>query len=159
RLRATLQPGAQALPSTILTATGAGRGIIRLDVTGPDGFHVQRETAITVRPARPATTMVAGGELAPGSDFQLAPPLDRFLAGRWSATASFGGAVRSDVAGLVDALDPYPLSCLEQATSRGFPLTLLPDGPLAGPDRAGRLQQALGFVLDRQRFDGGFGLW
>ena len=71
----------------------------------------------------------------------------------------FGGAVRYDVAGLVQALDRYPLWCLEQATSRGFPLALLPDGPLAGPDRAARLQQAVGFVLDRQRFDGGFGLW
>ena len=30
---------------------------------------------------------------------------------------------------------------------------------MAGDDRAGRLQQAVGFVLDRQRFDGGFGLW
>jgi uncharacterized protein YfaS (alpha-2-macroglobulin family) len=67
--------------------------------------------------------------------------------------------VRYDVAGLVQALDRYPLWCLEQAVSRGFPLALLPDGPLAGPDRAARLQQAVGFVLDRQRFDGGFGLW
>ena len=67
--------------------------------------------------------------------------------------------MRYDVAGLVQALDRYPLWCLEQATSRGFPLALLPDGPLAGPDRAARLQQAVGFVLDRQRFDGGFGLW
>ena len=31
----------------------------------------------------------------------------------------------------------YPLWCLEQATSRGFPLALLPDGPMRGPDRAG----------------------
>ena len=68
RLAATLAQGAQALPSTILTATGAGRGIIRLDVTGPGGFHIQRETAITVRPARAATTMVAGSELAPGGE-------------------------------------------------------------------------------------------
>jgi uncharacterized protein YfaS (alpha-2-macroglobulin family) len=67
--------------------------------------------------------------------------------------------VRYDVAGLVQALDHYPLWCLEQATSRGFPLALLSDGPVAGPDRAARLQQAVGFVLDRQRFDGGFGLW
>ena len=59
----------------------------------------------------------------------------------------------------MQALDRYPLWCLEQATSRGFPLALLPDGPIAGPDRAGRLQQAVGFVLDRQRFDGSFGLW
>jgi uncharacterized protein YfaS (alpha-2-macroglobulin family) len=159
RLAATLAQGAQALPFTTLTATGAGRGVIRLDVTGPDGFHVQRETTITIRPARGATTVVAGGELAPGAETQLAPPIDRFVAGSWRASASFGGAVRYDVAGLVQALDRYPLNCIEQATSRGFPLALLPDGPLAGPDRAGRLQQAVGFVLDRQRFDGGFGLW
>jgi alpha-2-macroglobulin len=159
RLAATLAPGAQALPSTTLTAAGAGRGIIRLDVTGAGGFHIQRETAITVRPARGATTMVAAGELAPGAEFQLAPQLDQFVSGTWKATATFGGAVRYDVAGLVQALDRYPLWCLEQATSRGFPLALLPDGPLAGPDRAAHLQQAVGFVLDRQRFDGGFGLW
>ncbi len=159
RLAATLAPGAQALPSTILTATGAGRGIIRLDVTGPGGFHIQRETAITIRPARGATTMIAGEELAPGAEAKLTPPLDQFVAGSWRASASFGGAVRYDTAGLVQALDRYPLWCLEQATSRGLPLALLPDGPLAGPDRAGRLQQAVGFVLDRQRFDGGFGLW
>jgi uncharacterized protein YfaS (alpha-2-macroglobulin family) len=53
------------------------------------------------------------------------------------------------------ALDDYPLSCLEQATSRGLPLAMLP----ADPARAGRLQQAVSLVLDRQRFDGGFGLW
>ena len=79
--------------------------------------------------------------------------------GSWKASATFGGPVRYDVAGLVQALADYPLSCLEQATSRGFPLAMLPDGPIAGADRAGRLQQALGSVLDRQRFDGGFGLW
>jgi alpha-2-macroglobulin len=159
RLAATLAPGAQALPFTMLTATGAGRGIIRLDVLGTGGFHIQRETAITVRPARGATTMVSAGEIAPGAEMQLAPPLDQFVAGTWKAAATFGGAVRYDVAGLVQALDRYPLWCLEQATSRGFPLALLSDGPVAGPDRAARLQQAVGFVLDRQRFDGGFGLW
>ncbi len=128
-------------------------------MTGTGGFHIQRETAITVRPARGAATMVAAGQLAPGAEFRLAPPLDQFVPGTWKAAATFGGAVRYDVAGLVQALDRYPLWCLEQATSRGFPLALLPDSALAGPDRAVRLQQAVGFVLDRQRFDGGFGLW
>ncbi|HEY2616524.1 MAG TPA: alpha-2-macroglobulin, partial [Acetobacteraceae bacterium] len=159
RLAATLAPGAQALPFTTLTGTGAGRGIVRLDVAGTGGFHIQRETAITVRPARGAATMVAAGELAPGAEMQLTPPLDQFVPGTWKASATFGGAVRYDVAGLVQALDRFPLWCLEQATSRGFPLALLPDGPVAGPDRSARLQQAVGFVLDRQRFDGGFGLW
>ncbi|HEY8290063.1 MAG TPA: alpha-2-macroglobulin family protein, partial [Acetobacteraceae bacterium] len=159
RLTATLAPGAQALPFTMLTATGAGRGVIRLDVTGPSGFHVQRETAITVRPARGAVTVVAGGELAAHAEAPVAPALDQFLPGTWRASASFGGAVRYDVAGLVQALERYRLNCLEQATSRGFPLALLSDGPIAGSDRAGALQQSVGYVLDRQRFDGGFGLW
>ncbi len=159
RAAVTLARGAQALPFTTLAATGAGRGIIRMDVTGPDNFHVLHETAITIRPARGAITVVAGGELGPGAEMPLAPPLDQFLAGGWKATATFGGAVRYDVAALVQALNLYPMHCLEQATSMGFPLALLPDGPIAGPDRAGRLQTALGFVLDRQRFDGGFGLW
>jgi hypothetical protein len=159
RLSATLAPMAQATPFTLLTATGAGRGVVKLDVTGPGGFQVHREAAITVRPARGVATSIAGGELAPGGEVALQPPTATYLAGTWRASASFGGAVRYDVAGLVQALDTYPLNCIEQATSRGLPLALLPDGPLAGPDRAGRLQRAVGFVLDRQRFDGGFGLW
>lgn len=163
RLAATLAPMAQATPytllNTLLTATGAGRGVVKLDVTGPGGFQVHREAAMTVRPARGAVTVVSGAELAPGAEASLDPRATSFIPGTWRATASFGGVVRYDIAGLVTALSDYPLNCLEQATSRGLPLALLPDGPSAGADRAGRLQQAVGFVLDRQRFDGGFGLW
>ena len=158
-LAAALGSGAQAVPATVLKATGAGRGLIRLDVTGPSGFHVHRETAITVRPARGPLTLVAGTELAPGAEAKLAPGADRFLVGTWRATASFGGAVRYDVTGLVRALEGYPLNCLEQAVSRGFPLAVLPDGPVAGEQRAARLQAAVASALDRQRYDGGFGLW
>ena len=38
-------------------------------------------------------------------------------------------------------------------------MAMLPDGPMAGEDRAGRLQTAVSSILDRQRFDGGFALW
>ncbi len=54
---------------------------------------------------------------------------------------------------------PTRCFCLEQATSKGFPLASLPDGAVAGPDRGIRLQHAVDAVLDRQRYDGGFGLW
>ena len=110
----------------------------RLDVTGTgripcaarDGDHRPPGARRHDDRRRPASWR-------PAPRSQLAPPLDRFVAGTWRATASFGGAVRYDVAGLVQALDDYPLWCLEQATSRGFPLAVLPDGPIAGPDRAG----------------------
>jgi uncharacterized protein YfaS (alpha-2-macroglobulin family) len=159
RLAAMLAPGAQAVPTTILRATGAGRGVIHLDITGPSGFHITRDTAIIVRPSRGSITQVAGGEIAPGADAALAVPVAAYVPGTWRAVATFGAPVRYDTAGLVQALVDYPLSCLEQATSRGFPLALLPDGPAAGLDRAGRLQTAVQSVLDRQRYDGGFALW
>jgi uncharacterized protein YfaS (alpha-2-macroglobulin family) len=159
RLAATLTTGAQAVPSTVVRATGAGRGVIALDVAGPGGFAVHRETAITVRPSRGAVTSVAATELAPGAQDTLTPPIAQFVAGTWRASASFGGAVRYDPAAMVRALSLYPLDCLEQATSRGFPLATLPDGPVAGDERRARLQAAIASVLDRQRFDGGFALW
>jgi len=159
RLAVTLAPGARSLPATGLRATGVGRGVVTLDISFTGGFHVVRDSAITIRPARPFQTLVTAGEIAPGAELKLAPATERFLPGTWHATASFGAPVRYDAGAMLRALDNYPFACLEQAASRALPLALLPDGPLAGPDRAARLQQMVALVLDRQRFDGGFGLW
>jgi uncharacterized protein YfaS (alpha-2-macroglobulin family) len=158
-LAATLAPGARALPATLLRATGAGRGVVTLSITAAGGFSLQRDTAITIRPARGPVSLVAGSELAPGAEMRLEPPTGRFLPGTWSAEASFGAPVRYDVAALVRALEAFPLACLEQTVSRGLPLALLPDGPVAGEQRAARLGQVVAQVLDKQRYDGGFGLW
>ena len=99
------------------------------------------------------------GTGARGRSARLTPALDRFIPGTWRASALFGGPVRYDAAGIAGELASYPWSCLEQTTSRGFPMAVLPDGPMAGDDRAGRLQMSVASVLDRQRFDGGFALW
>ncbi|MGI4950468.1 MAG: alpha-2-macroglobulin family protein [Janthinobacterium lividum] len=159
RLAASLAPGAQVVRTTTLRATGAGRGIIRLAVTGPGGFAVVREAAILVRPARAPVSVMTAGELAPRAEIRLEPALSRMVPGTGVTKAAFGGAVRYDASALLRSLADYPLSCLEQVSSRGLPLAMLPDGPLAGADRAARLQAAVATVLDRQRYDGGFGLW
>jgi hypothetical protein len=87
-LTATLVPGAQAAVHHA-HATGAG-WIVRLDVAVP-AASIQRETAITVRPARCGDDGPAGA--AGGRDAACPPSIS-------VATASFGGAVRYDVAGL-----------------------------------------------------------
>jgi uncharacterized protein YfaS (alpha-2-macroglobulin family) len=156
-LGAPLAVGQQVVAATVLRATGAGRGVIHLDVSGPDNFHIQREAAILVRPSRSAVTTTAGAELPPGATAALTFQTDAYFPGTWRAAATFGAPVRYDVTALVDALADYPLSCLEQATSRGLPLTMLPSQP--GDGRAASLGTAVGVVLDRQRYDGGFGLW
>jgi hypothetical protein len=104
-------------------------------------------------------SLIVSGELAPGTEARVTPATDKFIQGTWRASAMFGGPVRYDAAGITKELANYPWSCLEQTTSRGFPMAMLPDGPMAGEDRAGRLQTAVFSVLDRQRFDGGFALW
>ncbi len=159
RLAATLAPGAQVVRTVVLHATGVGRGVIHLAVTGPGGFQVQREAAILVRPARAMATIVSAGEVGPRAEARVVPALDRMIPGTGSARVSFGGPVRYDPAAMVRSLEAYPLLCLEQASSKGLPLAVLPDGAAAGPDRAGRLQGIVSNVLDRQRYDGGFGLW
>jgi uncharacterized protein YfaS (alpha-2-macroglobulin family) len=156
---AMLEPGQRAVPGTILRATGAGRGVVRLSITGPGGFNLLRDTAITVRPSRPLASVAMSAELAPGTEAKITPATDRFIPGTWRASAMFGGPVRYDAAGIANQLANYPISCLEQTASRGFPMAMLPDGPMAGEDRSGRLQTAVSSVLDRQRFDGGFALW
>jgi uncharacterized protein YfaS (alpha-2-macroglobulin family) len=158
-LGANLAPGQQVVAATVLHATGAGRGVIHLDVTGPDNFHIRREAAITIRPSRGAVATVAGKELPAGGEGPLAVSPAAYVAGTWTAAATFGAPVRYDAAALVDSLQDYPLGCLEQSTSKGFPLALFPDRPGSMDDRAGRLGLAVQSVLDKQRYDGGFGLW
>ncbi len=159
RFSQTMATGAQALPNTLLKATGIGSGTVTLTVTGPNNFKVVHTGKVHVAPARDRVVEIAGAEVAPGAERRLAPETVRFIPGTFSASVTLGGRVRYSAASLIAALDAYGFSCLEQATSRGLPLALLPDGPMAGPDRAARLQQAVDQVLDRQRYDGAFALW
>ncbi|WP_149541067.1 alpha-2-macroglobulin family protein [Siccirubricoccus phaeus] len=159
QLAARLAPNARALPATALRATGAGQGVLRLAVTGPGGFTVQREARITIRSSRPLTTEIASQTLAPGQEGRLEIPTARFLAGTLRATASFGGVVRYDSAGMLRLLDLYPFACLEQSAAQLLAFAATPPETPLLPERAARLQQAVEHVLNKQRYDGSFGLW
>ena len=160
RLAVNLATGAQAVPATVLRATGAGRGVIRLEASGPGGFcrhprlRPHRAAGARAGGAGGGRRACAGRRGGAGAGIRAFPPRHgacrgEFRRARYATTS----------AALVQALADYPISCLEQATSRGLPLAVLPDGPMAGPDRAGRLQAAVASVLDRQRYDGAFSLW
>ncbi|HYF09461.1 MAG TPA: alpha-2-macroglobulin family protein, partial [Acetobacteraceae bacterium] len=158
RLAATLATGARAQPITALRATGSGEGVIRLAVTGPNNFRVEREARITIRSSRGTLTEIASAEIAPGGERALSPPVARFVPGTWRATASFGAAVRYDPAALLRAVEFFPLWCTEQVGSRALALSAAMD-ETGGDDRAERLQRSVDAILDRQRYDGAFSLW
>ena len=153
----TLAPQARTVVQIQLMAAGAGLGRLSFTVDGPGGFHATHATVISVHPARPPIAQVSPLTIAAGGSQTVGPDTSAFVPGTWTASVSFGLGVRYDAAALVRALAAYPLDCLEQLTSRGLPLAMLRQG--AGADRAGQLQTVTGAILDRQRYDGAFGLW
>jgi hypothetical protein len=66
--------------------------------------------------------------------------------------------VRYDAAAALRAVEAFPLACLEQSAARAIALSAGLFTPVAS-DQAARLQTAVQAILDRQRFDGAFGLW
>jgi uncharacterized protein YfaS (alpha-2-macroglobulin family) len=153
----TMAPQARLVVPMQLVAGGAGLGRLRITVDGPSGFEATHTAVISVHPARPPIAQVTPLTIVAGGRQTVGPDTSAFVPGTWTASASFGFGVRYDAAALVQALAAYPLDCLEQLTSRGLPLAMLRQG--AGADRAGQLEAMTEAVLDRQRYDGAFGLW
>ena len=159
RLAATLATGARAQPFTTLRATEGGEGILRLAVTGPDGFRVERESRITIRSSRPRVTEVAASELPAGVG-TAAEPADRPLRAERLA--------RQRILRRRRCATTWPACCARWRTSRSTASSNPPrarsrcragmteDGDA---ERAIRLQRAVDAILDRQRFDGSFAMW
>ena len=154
-----------------VTGVGAGIGGIALSVDGPlEGaatVAVRQELGITVRPSRAVETEFVARQIPPGLDTVVdASLLANSVPGTGGVAVSFSSGPPFDVAGLLAALDRYPFGCLEQLTSRALPLLAVNDVALAlgaqrRPDDSleARIDQAIAQILDKQRYDGGFGLW
>ncbi|CAK0776565.1 alpha-2-macroglobulin [uncultured Gammaproteobacteria bacterium] len=158
----------------VLPLRGIGAGIGRLvvkvtgPVAGPETVALARAFQITVRPARAVETDFVIQRLEAGAQAQFGLNLVAgYLPGTSGAALSFSSAPPFDVAGLLGALDRYPYGCIEQLVSRALPL--LSGGevarilgvPVTGGEMslASRIDFAISRVLDKQRFDGAFGLW
>jgi len=156
-ITARLDTNERAQPTAQLRATAPGEGVLRLAVRGPDGFAATRESRITVRSSRPIMTSLSVQDIAPGAQARISPNATAFLPG-WRAIARLGPPVRYDAAGMLAALQAFPLACLEQVSSQAMAMAAaLNEGSPASD--AARLQAAVEGILARQRFDGSFGLW
>ncbi len=154
-----------------VSGDGAGIGGVVLTVTGPlngtQSVAVRQELGITVRPSRAVESEFITRQIPPGLDTTVdASVLAGYVPGTGGVAVSFSSGPPFDVAGLLAALDRYPYGCLEQVVSRALPLLAVNDISLAlGAQRKAddsieaRVDQAIAQVLDKQRFDGSFGLW
>ena len=143
-----------------LHGTGTGTAEITLRAEGPGGFSATRVFPLTVRTARPQVTTVSRRELPPGQTLTLpADALAAYLPGTGRVTVSVNSGAPFDAVALIRVLEAWPYACLEQVVSAALPLVFLEDEAVIGVDRAARLQASVSAVLDKQRYDGSFGLW
>jgi uncharacterized protein YfaS (alpha-2-macroglobulin family) len=160
--------GASAASRVKIKAVGSGEGRIAMSVTGPGGFRLDRDLRIGVRPPQLPVLERTARRLAPGESLTLgSAALERFVPGSGELYASFSPIPNLDVPGLLRSLDRYPYGCLEQTTSRALPLLYVGDvaklwqvaDERADANVRSRVQNAVYGVIERQRYDGGFGLW
>jgi alpha-2-macroglobulin len=154
--------GALVVP---LAATAAGSGSVRVNVSGPSGFALERSFVLTVRAPAQILARRTVKPIAKGESLTLSSDLFAdMVPGTGSVSISVGAATALDAAALVAALDRYPYRCSEQITSRALPLLyvseLAKDAHLAlDPTTDRRIRDAIEALLTRQDSNGSFGLW
>ncbi|WP_162917658.1 alpha-2-macroglobulin family protein [Dongia deserti] len=161
-----LAQGATTHLRLALLGQRVGSGEITLSLKGPGDYVLDRSVAIPVRPANTPVTETLTMRLLPGESMTLnQAALDPFLEGA-SLRASFSTTPNLDVQTILANLEHYPYGCLEQTISRAYPLLLAGDVAdlWALEDRykqidKAQLEKAIRSTLNRQRFDGMFGLW
>ncbi|MEO0424703.1 MAG: MG2 domain-containing protein [Pseudomonadota bacterium] len=148
----TLAPGEGQVLPVRLTAQEPGVADLAVEIDLADGNVLKREYALAVRPASPNITARALTPLAPGEVLTVEGDLaaDFHPGAHVSWLATNGSSV--DVPGLLAELDGYAYRCTEQAISRALP-------HLQSDAHFNEVTTAIAQVLDRQRYDGRFGLW
>ncbi len=161
----TLAPGQREVVEIPLEASAVGNGSLAVQLQGPDGATVSRELEIGVRAPFLPEMRRRFGRLPPGEQRALGPDLvDNLRPETVSGLLNVSAEPDLDVPGLLQQLDLYPYGCLEQVTSRAFPLLHLErlaqrwDYQSKTPVGE-RLADAVARILERQLDNGAFALW
>ncbi len=161
----TLASGERQLLAFPIAGKEVGIGTFTLHLSGPGGFAVDRQWQIAVRSAQDPITRTTVLTVAAGKDASFTSDLTAgYVPGTTAVNLSLATWHSLPVAGLLRSLDRYPYGCIEQTTSRAFPLLYFNDVALLTRDKQDpgmrvRVQKAVDRVLDMQRIDGNFGFW
>ena len=144
-----------------------GSGEITLSLKGPGGYALDRTIAIPVRPANTPVDRDADHAADAGRGDDAQPGGARSVPGRRASCARASARRRTSTCRPSCAnLEHYPYGCLEQTTQRAYPLLMAGDvaelwqleDRYKQVDKE-QLNKAIQSTLNRQRFDGLFGLW
>jgi uncharacterized protein YfaS (alpha-2-macroglobulin family) len=127
-------------------------------------LHHQAKAVFTVRPASPRVYQCGYEQIAPRSSKQLTLP-GNWLADTGQNSLQVSTDMSVETTGAFAWLQQYPYGCLEQTTSRAFPLLCLPGLPAAAEagitldDVAGQLDSAIQQIMLMEVSSGGFSMW
>ena len=151
--------------SVPVSAAGSGPSTVKVSVSGPNGFTLERSFALDVRPANQILTRRTVRALAPGETLTLSKDMFAdFVPGTGRVGLSVAISASLDIATLLSELDRYPFGCSEQITSRAMAMLyineLAAQAKLAlDGDIDQRIKDAIQRLLARQDSNGSFGLW
>ncbi|WP_444998064.1 alpha-2-macroglobulin family protein [Aliikangiella sp. IMCC44359] len=154
-----------------LNAEKIGKGRIHLSLLNEQQIEIlNREWFIDVRAAYPAEFKRKRVYLKKDESFQLKPAwIEEFKAVSLQAKAEFSVNPPISISAHLDGLFTYPYGCLEQTSSRAWPLldtnihhinaTLSEHAKQVLADKNKHIDSAIQRVSGMQRSDGSFGLW
>ncbi|MDL2286694.1 alpha-2-macroglobulin family protein, partial [Desulfococcaceae bacterium OttesenSCG-928-F15] len=163
----------KTLTFTAMAAGGLAVGRIRASVTGLDLPHgektsFERNWQLGIRPAYPIEIQQFRAVLKPGESWEAPPGLvsSYFAEGR-EALAKVSGTPPLNIARQIQELKAYPYGCLEQTTSGIYPFlyvneTILGSLGIKGEsdeERRSKIDIGIARLLDKQRYNGSFGMW
>jgi uncharacterized protein YfaS (alpha-2-macroglobulin family) len=148
-----------------ISTAGSGPTTVKVSVTGPNGFALERAYALDVRPATQILTRRSVRSLAKDETLTLSNDMFAdFVPGTGRVGLSVAVSISLDIATLLNELDRYPFDCSEQITSRA--VAMLYVNELAAQARLSldgdidqRIKDAIARLLARQGSNGSFGLW
>ena len=165
RFTVGIKKGRHVALSRRLSAERPGPASLRIEISGPEGYHLVRSRPLRIRPAERPVWRHAAAPLAAGQT--LAPPAGRFEGLRsdsMTAALSVGPLPLLDLPGLVMTADRPLRGGVEQLASGVA--RLIAGGDLAvvlGLDTADglrtRIEDGLNRLVGQQHVDGGFSSW
>ncbi len=164
----TLADNARTTLSFPLTASG-GHGVGKFSVTAQSGdTSLTRNFEVTVRPAWPAERRSQARQVSGAQSLRFGPNLfDGLLPESAVAQISVAAVPPLPFTRAIDGLIGYPYGCIEQTSSRLWPLVDLDAAtsrkfglePLDETKRATMIEVGFGRITSMQRENGQFSFW
>ena len=161
-----LDIGEKIIPLTLKALKSNGEEKISLSLNDSKGFNLNKTIDISIRDYNPLQNEVLIGQLKSKKTLSMSQDLLKNFKKKDShLDITLTTSPNLNISEFLDRLDRYPYGCLEQTTSRVFPLLYINKlsnlyGLKVNTNTLdAQINKAIQRILNMQRTDGSFGLW